>query len=106
MRVFSPAESRFGWLTVRRRRLTAFGVQPVGTVPHVLAWFAVDGAVAPTTGARCFLAPPYLNPESFQRLVDTFAQAFPDSLRLRLLDNSAIQQAQRLMRPSNVRLVF
>ena len=52
VRVFSQDERRFGGLTVRRRRLTAFGVQPVGTVPHVFEWFDVDGAVAPTTGER------------------------------------------------------
>jgi transposase len=106
VRVFSQDESRFGLLTVRRRRLTAFGVQPVGTVQHVFEWFYVYGAVAPTTGERFFLELPYLNTESFQLFVDTFAQAFPDSLNLLLLDNSGIHRAQRLMLPANVRLVF
>jgi len=105
VRVFSQDESRFGLLTVRRRRLTAFGVQPVGTVQHVFAWFDVSGAVAPTTGERCVLERPSLNTESFQLFVDTFAQAFPDSLNLLLLDNSGIHKAQRLLLPSNVRLV-
>ena len=47
VRVFSQDESRFGLLTVRRRRLTACGVQPVGPVQHVFEWFYVYGAVAP-----------------------------------------------------------
>jgi transposase len=106
VRVFSQDESRFGLLTVRRRRLTAFGVQPVGTVQHVFEWFYVYGAVAPPTGERFFLELPYLNTENFQLFVDTFAQAFPDSLNLLLLDNSGIHRAQRLMLPSHVRLVF
>jgi transposase len=106
VRVFSQDESRFGLLTVRRRRLTAFGVQPVGTVQHVFEWFYVYGAVAPTTGERFFLELPSLNTESFQLFVDTFAQAFPDSLNLLLLDNSGIHKARRLMIPANVRLVF
>jgi putative transposase len=106
VRVFSQDESRFGLLTVRRRRLTACGVQPIGTVPHVFAWFYVYGAVAPTTGERFCLELPYRNTESFQRFVDTFAQAFPDSLNLLLLDNSGIHKAQRLRLPSNVCLVF
>jgi hypothetical protein len=55
LRVFSHDESRSGFLTVRRRRLTARGVQPVGSVPHVFAWFSVCGAVEPTTGERFFL---------------------------------------------------
>ena len=39
-------------------------------------------------------------------MVDSFAQAFPDSLNLWLLDNSGIHRAQQLMLPAHVRLVF
>jgi transposase len=106
VRVFSQDESRFGLLTVRRRRLTARGVQPVGPVQHVFEWFYVYGAVAPTTGERFFLELPYLNAETFQLFVNTFAQAFPDSLNLLLLDNSGAHTAQQLTIPANVRLVF
>jgi transposase len=106
IRVFSQEESRFGLLTVRRRRLTARGVQPIGPVQHVFEWFYVYGAVEPTTGDRFFLELPYLNAEMFQRFVDAFAQAFPDSLNLLLLDNSGAHTAQQLTIPANVRLVF
>ena len=106
MRVFSQDESRFGLLTIRRRRLTARGVQPVGAVQHVFEWFYVYGAVEPTTGDRFFLELPYLNAEMFQLFIDAFAQAFPDSLNLLLLDNSGAHTAQRLILPTNVRLVF
>jgi hypothetical protein len=41
IRVFSQDESSFGLLTVRRRRLTARGVQPVGLVQHTFDWFYV-----------------------------------------------------------------
>ena len=104
--MFSQDESRFGLLTVRRRRLTARGVQPVGSGQHLFAWFYVDGAVAPATGARVFLELPYLNAEGFQLFLDAFAQAFADSLNLLLLDNSGAHTAQRLRSPANVRLVF
>jgi transposase len=106
IRVFSQDESRFGLLTIRRRRLTAHGIQPVGTVQHVFQWLYVYGAVEPTTGERFFLERPYLNAEGFQIFIDTFAAAFPDSLNLLLLDNSGAHTAQRLMLPANVRLVF
>jgi transposase len=106
VRVFSQDESRFGLLTIRRRRLTACGVQPVGRVQHVFEWFYVYGAVEPTTGDRFFLELPYLDAEMFQLFVDRFAQAFPDSLNLLLLDNSGAHTAQRLTLPENVRLVF
>jgi transposase len=103
--VFSQDESRFGLLPVRRRRPTAYGVQPVGRVQHVFEWFYVYGAVEPTTGDRFFLELPYLNAEMFQLFVDRFAQAFPESLNLLLLDNSGAHTAQRLTLPENVRLV-
>jgi transposase len=106
IRVFSQDESRFGLLTIRRRRLTARGVQPVGSVQHAFEWFYVYGAVEPTTGERFFLELPYLNAEMFQLFVDAFAQAFPDSLNLLLLDNSGAHTAQRLTLAANVRLVF
>ena len=104
--MFSQDESRFGLLTIRRRRLTARGVQPVGAVQHVFEWFYVYGAVEPTTGERFFLELPYLNAEMFQLFVDAFAQAFPDSLNILLLDNSGAHTASQLTLPENVRLLF
>jgi transposase len=105
VRVFSQDESRVGLLTVRRRRLTACGVQPVGSVQHIFEWFYIYGAVAPTTGERFFLELPYLNADTFQLFVDAFAQAFPDSLNILLMDNSGAHTAHRIRWPENVRCV-
>ena len=90
---------------MRRRRLTACGVQPLGHVRHVFAWFYVYGAVAPTTGERFFWELPYLNADMFQIFIDAFAHAFPDSLNILLLDNSGAHTAQGLLWPENVRYV-
>jgi hypothetical protein len=106
VRVFSQAESRFGLLPIRRRCLTARGVQPVGRVHHVFQGFDVYGAVEPTTGDRFFLELPSLHAELCQLFVDRFAQAFPDRLNLLRLDHSGAHTAQRLALPENVRLVF
>jgi transposase len=106
VRVFSQDESRIGLLTVRRRRLTARGVQPVGSVQHIFEWCYVYGAVAPTTGESFFLELPYLNAETFQLFIDAFAQAFPDSLNILLLDNSGAHTARYLLWPENVRCVW
>ena len=81
-------------------------MQPIGSVQHVFEWLSVDGAVEPTTGDRFFLALPYLNAAMFQLFIEAFAQAFPDSLNLLLLDNSGTHTSQRLTLPENVRLVF
>ena len=48
---------------------------------------------------------PYLNAEHFRLFIDVFAQAFADSLNIRLLDNSGTHTAQRLTISANVRLV-
>jgi transposase len=93
-------------LTIRRRRLTAHGIQPIGSVQHVFEWFYIYGAVEPTTGERFLLQLPYLNAESFQLFVDAFAAAIPDSLNLLLLDNSGAHTTGRLTLSANVRLVF
>ena len=80
-------------------------MQPVGSVQHGFEWLYIYGAVEPTTGDRFFLELPYLNTEGFQLFLNTFAEVFPDSLNLLLLDNSGAHTAQRLTLPANVRLV-
>jgi putative transposase len=62
-------------------------------------------AVAPTTGERFFLKLPYLNAEMFQLFLDAFAQAYPDSLNILLLDNSGAHTPHRLHWPPNVHAV-
>jgi transposase len=104
--VFSQDESRFGLLTIRRRRLTARGVQPIGPIQHVFEWFYVYGAVEPISGERFFLELPSLHAAMFQLFIAAFAEAFPASLNLLLLDHSGAQTAERLILPANVRLVF
>ena len=106
MKVLSQDESRFGLLTVRRRRLTARGVQPIGTIQHVFQWFYVYGAVAPTTGDSFFRELPYLNSELFQLFLDELAKAFPESLNVLVLDKSGGHTAKRLVVPEHVRLVL
>jgi hypothetical protein len=106
IRVFSQDESRIGLLTIRRPHLTERGVPPIGRVQHVCQWFYVDGAVEPTTSDRCFLEPPSLNADNFQIFVELYAQAFPESLNLLLLDSSGAHTAQRFTLPETVRLVF
>ena len=106
VRGFSHADSRFGFLPSRRRRLTARGVQPVGPVQPGFAWGSVDGAVEPTTGERCFWARPSLHADLFQLFVDAFAPAFPHRLNSLLLDHRGAHTAARRTLPENVRLLF
>jgi transposase len=106
VRVLSQDESRFGLLTVRRRRLAARGVPPMGPIQHTFEWFYVYGAVAPTTGERFFLELPYRNADTFQGFVAAFAQAFPDSFNSLILDHSGAHTAERIRWPEHVRYVW
>jgi len=106
VRVLSQDERRVGLLTVRRRRLTARGVQPVGSVQHVCDWCSVDGAVAPATGERCCLALPSLHAALFQLFVEAFAHAFPDRLNILRLDTSGAHTAQKIRWPEPGRAVW
>jgi hypothetical protein len=106
LKVFAQDETRLGLLPVVRRRMTACGGPPVATVTYQFDNFSLYGAVEPTTGARFFLALPSLNSQAFQRWLDGFAAAFPESLNLLVLDNGAGHTANAVRWPSNVVPVF
>jgi transposase len=106
VKVFAQDETRLGLLPVVRRRITACGVQPVAPVTYQFDNFYLYGAVEPTTGASFFLELPYLNSRAFQRWLDGFAAAFPESLNILVLDNGAGHKAKAVRWPSNVVPVF
>jgi transposase len=102
LKVFAQDETRLGLRPVGRRRITAYGVQPVATVRPQCDNFYLYGAVAPTTGAHFFLELPYLNSRAFQLWLDGFAAAFPESVNILVLDNGAGHKAKAVRWPSNV----
>jgi hypothetical protein len=99
----SPGERRCGWPTVRRRRLTASGVPPVGRGPPGLAGCDGHGAGEPTPGARGSLAGPSRHPAGVQRLAGACAPAFPARLHRRRLGRRGAPPAQRLPLPAHGR---
>ena len=106
IQVFAQDETRLGLLPMVRRRITACGVQPMATVTPQFDNFYLYGAVAPTTGAHCFLELPYLNSRAFQVWLDGLAAAFPDSCTMLVLDNGAGHRAKAVRWPANVVPVF
>jgi hypothetical protein len=101
VKVFAQDDTRLGLLPIVRRRITACGVQPIATVRHTFDYFYLYGAVAPTTGASCFLELPPLNTQMFQVWVDGFAAAFPESFNILVLDNGAFHKAKAVRWPAN-----
>lgn len=106
IQVVAHDESRVGLPTIQRRRSTARGVQPHGTVQHDYANCWVYGSIAPRSGEHVFVLLPTLDAEQMQRFVDEFAKAQVRILNVWLLDTSGAQRAKRLKLPPNVALVF
>ena len=103
--MLSQDDSRFGLLPVRRRRLPAWGVHPVGPLHHVFEWCYAYGAVAPATGERFCWELPSRRADLCQPCMEALAHAFPDSLNSLLLDHSGAHTAPRRRRPAHVRYV-
>jgi hypothetical protein len=106
VKVCAQDESRVGLLPIVRRRITAWGVQPIATVRHTFDNFYLYGAVDPTTGDSFFLELPWLNTTAFQVWLDHFAETFPESFNLLVLDNGAFHKTKALQWPANVAPVF
>ena len=106
MRVWACDESRFGLHTVHRRRITARAIKPIGMHQHRFENTWAFGAVEPRSGASHFMEFPTLTTMMVQRFLNDFAQTYPDTLNLILLDNSRTHTAKALVLPPNVVLVF
>jgi hypothetical protein len=105
VKVCAQDETRLGWPPLRRRRMSACGVQPVATVSPPLDHFDRCGAVDPTPGDRCFLDLPLLKRAMLQRWLEDLAQTCATSFTLLVLDHGACQTAKILRWPSHVATV-
>ncbi len=104
--VWAMDESRIGLQTIRRRRITARGTQPVGIYQHAYRNFYLYGAIAPRTGDAYFVGVPTLSAAHFQVFLDRFAAARPHTLNILLVDNSRTHTAAALCIPPNIILLF
>lgn len=106
IRYFCADESRFGLKTLIGRVITLCGVKPFAPVQWPRENFWLYGAVEPTTGDRFFYEFSHLDAACFQRFVDLFAVAYPDSLNLLHLDQASCHTATELVWPENVKQFF
>lgn len=91
---------------MQRRRLTAFGVKPIGTVQWDFCYRWLYGVVEPKTGESLFLEFSHLDSECFQTFLDSLAQTYPDDLHLVHLDNAPAHTAKSIQIPNNIILLF
>lgn len=106
IRYWCSDESRVGLLTVQHRKLTGFGVQPIGSVQWEFVYRWLYGLVEPLSGASWMVEFSHLDSSCFEAFLHSFAAQFPDDLHLIQVDNAAAHTAQNLTIPDNVILVF
>jgi putative transposase len=91
---------------VQHRKLTAFGVKPVGVVQWQFLYRWLYGVVEPATGATFLLEFSHLDSLCFETFLKAFATAYPNDLHIVQLDNASAHRAQSLQVPDNVILLF
>lgn len=106
VRLFAQDESRWSLRTIRRRRITARGVKPVGVTQYERGGCWLYGCVDPNCGDAFWLLLPQLNAKNMQIFLDEFAKAYPDSFNIVLMDNAGAHTAQSLRIPENIGLLF
>lgn len=99
-------ESRWGLMTLQRRRITVRGVKPGGLTQHDYANRWVSGTVAPHTGTSFFLILPPLNAAHMHMFLNEFARAHATTFNILILDNSAAHTPKKVRRPAKVAFVF
>lgn len=106
LKIWTQDESRWGLMTILRRRITLRGVKPLLKTQHQYANCWLYGTVAPASGERFFLLLPKLNAANMQIFLDLFAEAHPDTFNVMLMDQSGAHTAKCLRIPSNIGLVL
>ncbi len=99
-------ESRFGLKTLIGRLITLCGIKPIGEWQWLFKAFWLYGAVEPATGASFFLQFSHVDTQCFQRFLDEFALAYPDSLNVIQVDNGRFHTSKKLVVPENIILLF
>jgi hypothetical protein len=106
IRYFAQDESRFGLKTLIGRLITASGVKPIGQWQWLFKAFWLYGAVEPATGEAFFLQFSHVDTLCYQRFLDEFSKAYPDSLNILQVDNGRFHKGKDLIVPENVILLF
>jgi transposase len=106
IRYFAADESRFGLKTIIGRLITACGVKPVGSWQWLFKAFWLYGAIEPATGESFFMQFSHVDTECYQRFLDEFSRAYPDSLNILQVDNGRFHKGKDLVVPENVILLF
>ena len=88
------------------RLITACGIKPIGNWQWLFKAFWLYGAVEPATGESFFLEFSHVDSDCYQRFLDEFSKAYPNSLNILQVDNGRFHKSKDLIVPENVILLF
>lgn len=106
IRYFASDESRFGLHTIMGRLITACGIKPLGSCYWLFKAFWLYGAVEPLTGSSFFWQFSHVDTQCYQRFLDQFSLAYPDSVNILQVDNGRFHKGKDLIVPENIILLF
>lgn len=105
-KVFTHDESRFGLLSIQRRKITFKGIKPISHFQHEFESYYLYGAVEPKTGEHFFLELPSLDTACFQVYLDELSKAYEDSFNIVLLDRGSFHKSKSLRIPHNIAFIL
>ncbi len=82
------------------------GSNRLGNCLWLFKAFWLYGAVEPATGESFFWQFSHVDTECYQRFLDEFSKAYPDSLNILQVDNGRFHKGKALVVPENVILLF
>jgi transposase len=106
IRYFAQDESRFGINTIIGRLITGCGIKPIGKWQWLFKAFWLYGAVEPLTGESFFYQFSHVNKDCYQKYLEEFSKAYPDSVNILQVDNGRFHTSKKLMIPENIILLF
>jgi transposase len=104
--IYFQDESRFGLITQNGKMLTSKGVKPICTFQQSYKYKWLYGLFSAETGDNFMLEFPTCDSDCFQVFLDLFSQRRPNELLVTVLDNASIHKTQKLVVPSNVKMIF
>lgn len=99
-------EARVGLLTVERRKLTGFGVKPIGRRDWEFSYRWLYGAFEPTSGESLLMEYSHLDGECFDDFLQRLSQRYPNELHVVQVDNAPGHRSRQVKVPENVVLLF
>ena len=106
VRYWCGDESRLGLITMWARKLTAKGIQPVGTEQWCFDYLWLYGLVEPRTGESFFAEFSHVDGRCFEGYLKWFSQTEPQDLHIIQLDNGRLHTWSQLEVPDNIILLF